>query len=109
MLIDPGIGFGKNVSHNLELLRRLEELTALGHALLVGASRKAFIGALSGEREPRRRLPGTLALHLHAADAGAALLRVHDVAAHQQALSVWRALRGWPDTDCRQVVGGEDV
>lgn len=99
VLIDPGIGFGKNVNHNLELLRNLEELTGLGHALILGVSRKALIGFLSGEAEPRQRLPGTLALNLHAANAGAALLRVHDVAAHQQALSVWRVLKGWPDVE----------
>ncbi len=106
VLIDPGIGFGKNVRHNLELLRRLHELTLLGRSVLVGASRKALIGALSGEADPRQRLPGTLALNLHAADCGAALLRVHDVAAHQQALRVWRALRGWPETE---TLGGESV
>lgn len=98
LLIDPGIGFGKSLQHNLTLLRRLPELTNLGHGVLVGASRKALIGALSGETDPKNRLPGTVTLHLHAAQAGAALLRVHDVAAHQQALSVWRALQGWPET-----------
>lgn len=93
VLVDPGIGFGKNLTHNLELLRRLETLTA-EHAVLVGASRKGSIGAITGETDPRRRLPGTLVLHLRAAHAGAAMLRVHDVAEHVQALKVWAALQG---------------
>ncbi len=93
VILDPGLGFGKNLEHNLELLRRLEEFTA-DRPVLIGASRKASIGAITGEADPKRRLPGTLVLHLRAADAGAAMLRVHDVAEHAQALKVWAALQG---------------
>lgn len=93
LVIDPGIGFGKTVEHNLELFRRLRELTNGPELLLIGASRKSIIGAVSGEGDPKRRLPGTLALHLSAAGNGAALLRVHDVAEHAQALSLWAAVR----------------
>lgn len=92
VMLDPGLGFGKGVAHNLELLRHLGALTADAAPVLVGASRKSTIKALSGEADPRKRLPGTLVLHLRAAAAGAAMLRVHDVAEHAQALSVWRAL-----------------
>ena len=89
----PGIGFGKNVSHNLSLIAGLEALTAGERPVLVGASRKGSIGAISGEADPQRRLPGTLVLHLRAAAAGAAMLRVHDVPEHSQALKVWAALQ----------------
>lgn len=99
LLLDPGLGFGKSVEHNLTLLRRLGELTTGEHGLLVGASRKATVGALSGESDPRRRLPGTLVLHLRAAEAGAAMLRVHDVAEHAQALAVWSALDSPPEVN----------
>lgn len=93
VMVDPGIGFGKTVAHNLQLLNRLELLTA-DNLVLVGASRKTSIGKLAGVSDPKRRLPGTLVLHLRAAEAGAAMLRVHDVAEHVQALRVWSALNG---------------
>ncbi len=93
VMLDPGIGFGKTVRHNLELLNHLEALTAHG-LVLVGASRKSSIAKLAGPVEPKQRLPGTLVLHLRAAEAGAAMLRVHDVAEHVQALRVWSALQG---------------
>lgn len=93
VMLDPGIGFGKNVSHNLSLIAGLEALTAGERPVLVGASRKGSIGAISGEADPQRRLPGTLVLHLRAAAAGAAMLRVHDVPEHSQALKVWAALQ----------------
>jgi dihydropteroate synthase len=92
VLLDPGLGFGKGAAHNLTLLRGLRELTALGHPLLVGGSRKGTIGAIAGEKDPKARDPGSVALHLWAALEGAALLRVHAVAEHAQALAVWRAL-----------------
>jgi dihydropteroate synthase len=95
-LIDPGIGFGKTVEHNLALLAATRRLAGHGLPLLVGASRKRMIARLAtadGEPpEPLRRLPGSLALHLFAAERGAALLRVHDVAEHRQALAVRTAL-----------------
>ncbi|WP_448582805.1 dihydropteroate synthase [Thermaurantiacus sp.] len=84
---DPGIGFGKTLDHNLALLRNLP---ALGSPLLLGASRKALIGRLTGA-DVHSRLPGSLALALHAARHGAAWVRVHDVAETAQALAVWAA------------------
>jgi dihydropteroate synthase len=93
IVVDPGLGFGKTVQHNLELLNGLALLHGLGCPLMVGASRKRMIGALAGEAPADRRLPGSLALALKAADQGAQLLRVHDVPETVQALRVWRGLR----------------
>jgi dihydropteroate synthase len=93
ILVDPGIGFGKTVHHNLQLLNGLALLHALGCPIMLGASRKRMIGALSGEAPADERLGGSLALALKAADQGAQLLRVHDVAETMQALRVWRGLR----------------
>jgi dihydropteroate synthase len=84
--IDPGIGFGKTAAHNLSLLRRLGDLVAGGHPVLVGASRKAFLGALLGGAPVDDRLEGSLAVAVWAASAGAAMVRVHDVAPTVQAL-----------------------
>jgi dihydropteroate synthase len=93
IIVDPGIGFGKTVQHNLELLNGLALLHGLGCPLMLGASRKRMIGALSGEAPPDRRLAGSLALALKGADQGAHLLRVHDVPETVQALRIWRGLR----------------
>lgn len=90
--IDPGIGFGKTVAHNLALLRHLDALTALGLPVLVGASRKAFIGRITGVEAADRRVAGSVAAALWAASRGARLLRVHDVAETRQALDLWRAI-----------------
>lgn len=92
IVIDPGIGFGKTLEHNLALLRGLGALKALGLPVLVGASRKGFIGTLSGVPRPADRLAGSLAVALHAAGLGADLLRVHDAAETRQALALWAAL-----------------
>lgn len=92
LVLDPGIGFGKTFEQNLIALRRLDVLAAFGLPILVGASRKSFIGRIV-ETTPTERLPGTLAAHLLAARAGAHILRVHDVAAHAQALAVAAAIR----------------
>jgi dihydropteroate synthase len=95
--IDPGIGFGKTVDHNLELLRRLRELRTLGRPILVGTSRKTFIGTVTG-REVDERVGGTLATNVLAMAAGADMLRVHDVAETAQALGVAETIlgdRGW--------------
>ena len=89
--LDPGIGFGKGLAHNLELIDRLPLLAGLGRPVLVGASRKRFVGTLSGVEEAGRRGPGSLGVALAAAARGAAILRVHDVAETAQALRVWRA------------------
>jgi dihydropteroate synthase len=93
ILVDPGIGFGKTVAHNLELLNGLALFHGLGCGLVVGASRKRMIGALAGEAPADQRLPGSLALALKAVDQGAQLIRVHDVPETVQALKVWRGLR----------------
>lgn len=93
ILIDPGIGFGKTVDHNLTLLQQLPALRALGYPLLLGVSRKSFIGAVAREPDAQRRLPGSIAAALWAAQQGAKILRVHDVAETVQALEVWQAMR----------------
>jgi len=88
VIVDPGIGFGKRLEHNLTLLGNLGALAALGRPVLVGPSRKSFIGHLTGEQDPSRRLGGTLAACLAAWRQGASLFRVHDVAAVRQAIMV---------------------
>jgi len=93
IVVDPGFGFGKNVQHNLQVMNGLALLHGLGCPVMVGASRKRTIGALSGEAPADRRLAGSLALALKAAGQGAQLLRVHDVPETIQALRVWRGLR----------------
>jgi dihydropteroate synthase len=90
IIVDPGIGFGKGLAHNLALLRGLALFHGLGVPVLLGASRKALIGRLAGEVAPGDRLPGSLALALHAAAQGVQVVRVHDVAETAQALAVWR-------------------
>jgi dihydropteroate synthase len=91
--IDPGIGFGKTVEHNVQILARLDRFTAVGVAVLVGLSRKGFIGKLSRGEAPKAREPGSIAGAIAAAEGGADILRVHDVAATRQALAVWQAIR----------------
>jgi dihydropteroate synthase len=91
--VDPGIGFGKTADHNAELLRRLGELRDLGRPLLVGTSRKSFIGRISG-REVGERLGGTIAANVLAVAKGAEMIRVHDVLEHRQALLVSNVILG---------------
>lgn len=86
--VDPGFGFGKNVEQNFALLTRLGEVVDGGRPVVCGVSRKSFIGAVAGIEDPAERLPGSLAAALACARAGAAVLRIHDVAAHRQALVV---------------------
>lgn len=93
ILLDPGLGFGKSVEGNLALLRWLGTFHSLGHPLLLGASRKSFIGRLTGVTVPHERLSGSLAVAVEGARAGAAVLRVHDVAPTRQALALADALR----------------
>src|SRR6185369_4283946 len=93
ILIDPGFGFGKNVAHNLELMNGLALFHSLGCPIVVGASRKRTIGALSQEASVDKRLGGSIAFALKAVEQGAQLLRVHDVFETVQALRVWRGLR----------------
>jgi dihydropteroate synthase len=91
--LDPGIGFGKTAAHNMELLRRLGELARLGRPLVIGTSRKSFIGRVDGSPADAR-LGGTIASSVLAAAEGAAVLRVHDVAEMRQALTVAAAVLG---------------
>ena len=94
IVLDPGIGFGKNLQHNIQLMRHLPDLkTQTGLPLLVGVSRKRMIGEITGEAEPAQRIHGSVAAALYAAERGAAILRVHDVKATADALKVWQALR----------------
>jgi len=98
ILVDPGIGFGKTVDHNLELLRRLDEIVAIGRPVVVGTSRKSFLGKITG-RDVGDRLPGTIATNVVALALGASVFRVHDVAPVVDALAVAAATFGtWPAT-----------
>ncbi|MDQ2990887.1 MAG: dihydropteroate synthase [Pseudomonadota bacterium] len=112
IVVDPGFGFGKTIAHNLLLLSQLERFTELGVPLLAGLSRKKTIGELTGHSDPRERVHGSVAAALIAAQRGAKLLRVHDVAATVDALKVWNAVAAvplprvdaqssirWPDDD----------
>ncbi len=92
LILDPGIGFGKRLEDNVAILRNLRQFAAFDLPLLVGLSRKAFLGLLSGEKVPEKRDAETLAANLLAVSNGAAILRVHDVAATVKALKVWRGL-----------------
>jgi len=92
--LDPGIGFGKTVEHNLELLRRLDEIVALGRPVVLGTSRKSFLGKLAGGRAEGERLPGTIATNVLALERGATVFRVHDVAEVADALAVAAATVG---------------
>lgn len=93
ILIDPGFGFGKNLGHNLDLMNGLALLHSLGCPIVVGASRKRTIGALSGEAPVDKRLGGSIALALKAVEQGVQIVRAHDVFETVQALRVWRGLR----------------
>ena len=93
--LDPGIGFGKTAEHNLELLRRLDEIVAIGRPVVVGTSRKSFLGKITGRAE-KERLGGTIATNVMAFERGASVFRVHDVAPVADALKVAVAtVRGW--------------
>jgi dihydropteroate synthase len=97
--LDPGIGFGKTLEHNLELLRRLDELVALGRPIVVGTSRKTFLGRITG-RDVTERVHATVATSVMAFERGARVFRVHAVAATADALAVAAATlaAGWPGT-----------
>jgi len=112
IVVDPGFGFGKTSAHNLLLLAQLQRFTELGVPVLAGMSRKKTIGELTGRGDPRARVHGSVAAALIAAQRGARLLRVHDVAATVDALKVWNAVAAipmprkdappairWPDDD----------
>ena len=91
LAVDPGIGFGKTLQHNLTLLSRLSLFHNLGVPVLLGASRKRFIGTISAESDAQKRLPGSLAVALAGVAQGMQMIRVHDVAETRQALSLWQA------------------
>jgi dihydropteroate synthase len=113
VLVDPGFGFGKNLGHNLALLRATARFAELGAGAYIGVSRKSMIGAMTGRTDPASRVHGSVAAALIAAQRGAALVRVHDVAATVDALAVWNAVKAgdtaprkdtpsmprWPDDD----------
>ncbi len=92
IMVDPGIGFGKTLEHNLTLLRRLSLYHGLGVPVLLGVSRKRFIGTIGRELQADRRMPGSVALALQGVAQGAQMLRVHDVSETRQALRLWSAL-----------------
>jgi len=96
IVVDPGFGFGKTIAHNLALLAQLQRFTELGVPVLAGLSRKKTIGELTGRSDPHDRIHGSLAAHLIAAQRGAMILRVHDVAATIDALKVWNAVAAMP-------------
>ena len=91
IILDPGIGFGKTLDHNLELLRRLDELVAIGRPILIGTSRKSFLGRITGRENPADRLAGTIATCVIAYERGARVFRVHEVAPVADALKVTAA------------------
>lgn len=92
--LDPGIGFGKTAAHNLALIRRLSLLHGLGCPILLGASRKRFIGSIGEAEAPAARMPGSLAVALAGVAQGVQIIRVHDVAETRQALRLWQAVQG---------------
>jgi dihydropteroate synthase len=96
LVVDPGFGFGKNTQHNLALLAQLERFVELGMPVLAGLSRKRTIGEITGREAARDRVAGSVAAHLIAAQRGAMILRVHDVAATVDALKVWNAVAAMP-------------
>jgi dihydropteroate synthase len=100
IMLDPGIGFGKTLDHNLELLRRLDELAALGRPVVIGTSRKSFLGRLTGRSDPGERVAATVATNVLAYERGARVFRVHDVAPTLDALRVAAATvtARWPMT-----------
>lgn len=92
IIVDPGIGFGKTLAHNLALIRGISLFHGLGCAVLLGASRKKFIGTIGSEANAARRAPGSITVALHAAQQGVQILRVHDIGETKQAILLWRAL-----------------
>jgi len=96
VVLDPGLGFAKTAEQNVALLKALPRLVACGYPVLVGASRKSFVGKLAGITVPKERDSASVAVHLFAASQGAALVRVHNVPAHVSALAVWEGLHRDP-------------
>ena len=96
LIVDPGIGFGKNLEHNLALLRNLDAIVDLGFPVLIGASRKSFVERITGVQEARDRVSGTAATTVLAYERGATFFRVHDVRANREALEVAEAVLSTP-------------
>jgi len=94
IMVDPGIGFGKTLVHNLTLIDRLHELCSIGRPIVIGTSRKSFLGRLTGRTDPHERVAGTVATNVLALERGASVFRVHDVAANADALAVAAATLG---------------
>ena len=88
IMVDPGIGFGKTLEHNLELLRRLDRIATIGFPVVIGTSRKTFLGRLTGREDPHDRVAATVATTVLALERGASVFRVHDVAPTRDALAV---------------------
>ena len=101
LLLDPGIGFGKTLDHNLEILQRLDLYRSLGLPLVLGVSRKSFVARICGDLQETERLPGSLAAALFGLAHGISLLRVHDVGATRQAVRLWQAITD-ASVDCLQ-------
>jgi len=93
VILDPGIGFGKTLEHNLTLIKNLKEFHRFGRPILLGVSRKSFIGAISGEDNPKERLAGSISTALHGLEAGVQIFRVHDVKETRQAFDVHHAIK----------------
>ncbi len=91
--VDPGIGFGKTCEHNLQILSHIEDLHRLRVPVIIGASRKSFIGRISGETKPAKRTAGSISAALASLNQGVQIFRVHDVAETRQAFDVWEAIR----------------
>lgn len=106
VLVDPGFGFGKTLEHNLALLRATSRFTELGAGVYAGLSRKGMIGLITGRKTPSERAVGSAAAAMIAAQRGAALLRVHDVAATVDALAVWQAVKAGDTVERRDTPGG---
>ena len=92
IILDPGIGFGKNTEHNLTLLKHLNKITSLGYAVLLGTSRKRFMGQVCDVSEPQQRVPASCATTVLGLQAGVKIFRVHDVWQHRQVMDLMRML-----------------
>ena len=92
IVVDPGIGFGKTLDQNLALIRGLSLFHCLGCPVLVGVSRKRFVGTIGSEPDPKRRFPGSIAVALEALRQGVQMIRVHDIGESRQAVALWRAV-----------------
>lgn len=93
ILLDPGFGFGKALAHNVAVLACLPKIVALGHPVLAGLSRKSMLGQITGRQDPKQRMAASIAAALLAAQAGSAIVRVHDVGETVDAIKVWQAVR----------------